>query len=444
MQDSLIYWEKPIISSFQFTSLWECSKSELCMEISFDESLPTFQIAGDVLEEICHRNKNCVLKSFKSKENKFCIEEVSWEPSNNGDYSVPLQTSNITPTQIERSCDWALHKADSAIDLISRLPEAFDYIITLASYTIKEKIEFSWSWIYPKASFQFKILPSFKIISNPLSKQLTHKSSEKFRTGLLTMDSLGRVIALLGTDPMVQQYPCVGIWVSGLNENKRSSKLSLWSACFHYTQSKKIKRLSSSQEKLSFMMVIFNKKVSFYEVNLDESATWNLHSVSIETTNLNKPLLVSASLLNNPQLNSPSNGLRTARFGESPSLDCSISDILSQSQSDVSYFGPQSESFSRDQEIKKLQDQITNLTNLITNLPNVLMKTPSKCTIGTNTTFEVAKESPISPHSESTQCYSDYSSPEESSFRSKSFWDSPNSSIPKIMYNSRENTFEGI
>lgn len=259
------------------------------------------------------------------------------------------------------------------------------------------------------------------------------------------MDSLGRVIVLLGSDPMADKYPCVGIWVSGMNETKRKSKLALWASCFYYVTSNKIKRLSNTKDTLTFLTLIINRKVNFYEVNLNDSACWNLHTETVGTTNLNRSLNVCPSPILSSQFSSPG-GLRTARFGETPSLDCSISDILSNSQSDVSYFARQNESYreSQDSQIRQLQDQITNLTNLIQKLPLVVVKTPEKCTIGTNTTFEAIKESPISPHSDSTRCYTDNSSPEESSFRSKSFWDSPDTTIPKILYNSRENTFEGL
>lgn len=145
MQENLLYWEQPIQPSFQFSHLWETSKSHICLDISNDVQLPSFQIAGDVLEEICHRNRDCILKCFKSKENNFCIEEVSYDSANTSEYNIPLQTSRISQNQVQRICEWAIKKADASTDMICRLPEALDYLITIASYTIKESIGFTWN-----------------------------------------------------------------------------------------------------------------------------------------------------------------------------------------------------------------------------------------------------------------------------------------------------------
>jgi len=445
MQDNLIHWEKLISPNFTQAELWEVSSQPTAFKFCSKSCLPNFQIAGDVLEEMSRRKKDCVLPCFKLRPGILRVEEVRYNFSNSSDYSVYLQNSCVTQAKLEKTSEYA---TDNALlqSGCEKYPEVLDFVMSVGSFQSDELLNLSWYWVYPKINLTFTPLPAFKIISNPLSKELFYNSKESFRTGLVSMDNKSRLVMMLGSDPMAQQYPCVGIWISGLSPKKRVSRSALWAACARYILSENLRKLVNTNS--SFIAVVFDDNLNFYEVGIENKLSWC--SKEIEKT-VELPV---NSLHLSPQISrrKTQEPLGTARFGDSQlsqlrdsSLECSVSDIFSNSQSEISSFtpfSPQAEEVltSQSKEIKQLKAQLANLEAYIKSLPLMIVKPSDKATTGTNTSID--KDCPVSPDSDSTRCFSDqFSSPEECSIRSR-LWESPEACIPKIEYNSIDNTFE--
>ncbi|CAG9332880.1 unnamed protein product [Blepharisma stoltei] len=71
--------------------------------------------------------------------------------------------------------------------------------------------------LFPYVNLQFVQISMLKIVSTPLSIQLTQKTDKKvkFQTGYLTLDQKKRVLPLLCSDPLAFRYPLVGVWSVG-------------------------------------------------------------------------------------------------------------------------------------------------------------------------------------------------------------------------------------
>lgn len=155
-----------------------------------------------------------------------------------------------------------------------------------------QQLKFKCDLIYPTASFNFTPISPLKIVSSPLSLKLAKKSVKvgKFQTGFLTLDLNQRLLPLLLSDPMVQKYPLVGIWVTNIPRSSQPSPSSLmhplvWSACVRFIQTRSVKeKISPDPELYSFLCVHFSTKPKFFEVSSTDEISWQVASVSSQVS----------------------------------------------------------------------------------------------------------------------------------------------------------------
>lgn len=175
-----------------------------------------------------------------------------------------------------------------------------DFMQVLASYHTTPHLHLDFHIIYPNIKLEFRQVHPFKIVSTPLSKELARSRSQKYRTGLMTMDSMKRLLLILGNDTISLKYPCVGIWISGVQgpvfQNHR-----VWACCMRYILNKTVKlRLSPEPRNHRFLLTVLGSSLQFYEVAFTR-AEWRVLS-SRHKPSGNEPLRVNFLQVQKPPL----------------------------------------------------------------------------------------------------------------------------------------------
>ncbi|CAG9322553.1 unnamed protein product [Blepharisma stoltei] len=385
-------------------TLWPRAPTGKKISLSVASMLPALKFTSEVLESLWIAGLQSPSKSalggfligYKHSPAHFLnvnIKESHWRvrktPRNSGDYAIRVfpkesEKGDMARRESEFMLQSTLFKLDSYAEL--EFLEPLDLCKTSVNFDVKgNQIVVNCQMLFPSLNIDFTPISPLKIVSTPLSVQLTQKNAnQKFQTGYLTLDQKKRALPLLCSDPLAFKYPLVGVWATGspgIQECPLTHPL-IWASCVRFIESKLIQeRISPSPDQNTFLFVYFSPKPHFYEASTKNKAAWCSQNISYELQKEGKifqPLICrflearsSSPVLNSPKLRlnlkkQPSfltrvNTLNSDRLGQKESTPGSVRSSLETcngiAQSTERLIREQSEM------LKRLEKQIQDLQN---------------------------------------------------------------------------------
>lgn len=284
--------------------LWSRAPQGKRIIVRMHSMLPQFKLTTEVLQELWglavdSRQRAGFLGGFKYSPQHYLSLKVSeWmHRQSPADYLIPAISccnTALTPERLVMPSNSLLRLKQEIQDKLDSksMLEPLDLCRTAAVYSaeqVSQRLFIRCDIVYPTVTLQFTAIQSLKLISTPLTIELSQGRKKRFQYGLLTLDSGGRVLPLLVTDPLTSQYPIVGVWVTGVPGPSSSAKYSplmhplVWAACVHFILSNDIReRISPSPETNTFLLLHFKDQSRFYEVSTQGQCKWKCASNSHE------------------------------------------------------------------------------------------------------------------------------------------------------------------
>mmetsp|Transcript_574 Transcript_574/g.888 ORF Transcript_574/g.888 Transcript_574/m.888 type:complete len:450 (+) Transcript_574:153-1502(+) len=397
MRDSA--WTRPFDLTYHKTSVWKSPFGEIAVQLNSTNLLPQLTLSPEAVADIWRQQSHSAKGWFicaPQPGTKFRINKVSWrEAKSEHLLKVGLRYDSSSKSHIYEKMFGEIAETLEEDAEVS----ALDLVKLQAWYRFESKVlHISFSALYPDIVVQIRPIEPLKIVATPLSQELYRNTNEDFRSGVLTMDTAHRLVPLLSSDTMLDNYPCVGIWISGLGNTEDSlTHPFVWAALVRFTQLKQIKaRLSADADQYRFLLLSFSKSIKFYEtqvVGLAGQSCWRVitRSVVVPISQRSLPYSVvftpdlpsfgnltpESSIAHN--LNSPDasdfSALQLCDLVECPpAAESNLVDTLEKQASEIKVLQEQ---------IKKLNELVMTLTpcrtcrcNSVTNTPDVRKKTP--------------------------------------------------------------------
>ncbi|CAG9325204.1 unnamed protein product [Blepharisma stoltei] len=427
----------PIIKQINLSaskcSLWPRTPTGKKILLTIPSMLPVIKFSPEVLESLYtagHRENSQIafggfLAGSKYSSTHYLsvkITECQWHtrtPRSTGEYTIRLFLRDMWRLEADkREFEFMLQSLMFKLDSYAELEylEPLDLCKATLSFSVHDgRLLANCQLLFPSINLQFVPIPILKIVSTPLSIQLTQKSNKKakFQTGYLTLDQKKRVLPLLCSDPLAFRYPLVGVWAVGVpgNQPYPLTHPLVWASCVRFIESKLIQdRISPSPDQNTFLFVYFSSKPTFYEVSTQDKPAWCIANSNIEASRENgtfasETCMFLKSKLENDMLASPKVNVRKPRNTLSPSVSSdghsSIKDMPIRSArssietcngiSTENLIIEQSEMLKRlEKQIQELQHQIcyTQLESPKSKISSPARLSPKMVNSSTNTTID--------------------------------------------------------
>lgn len=223
MQESrFLFWEKNIGRSANYAELWEVNPFAPTIIITSESFIPSFTIKADLLDEIWtagHKHSSGSLGTYKQDLHKFHADRLIWNSSLVSHFNIDL-TQQLNENLLEAVYTKILKRISQGIGQkqIKQI-SSMDFLFLTCKYSIlPNQLLLDFYMLHPSLKLELKTITPLKIVSNPLTKILSHETRPKFKTGILSMDQTRRILCLLSNDEVCVTYPTIGIWVSGCSD----------------------------------------------------------------------------------------------------------------------------------------------------------------------------------------------------------------------------------
>lgn len=182
------------------------------------------------------------------------------------------------PGRLEVECktlDRMLNSVKRRLDKESVEPlDLFKVCIAHASDQTTQRLSLKCEILFPAVNFQLTPIAPLRLVSSPLVVNLTASKKDRFASGFVTLDHSGRVLPLTANDPMVAEYPVVGLWVAGLGDSSLQHP-RLWSACVQFIETTRAQeKMSPDVQNCAFLLVHFGSKPTCFDVTVQEEPLW--------------------------------------------------------------------------------------------------------------------------------------------------------------------------
>lgn len=223
MQESrLIFWEKKIGRPASYADLWEINPFAPTITVNSESFIPSFRIKSEVLQEIWSEGamhlSGC-LGTYKQDLHRFNADRLSWESPLVSHFNIHL-LQDIPETLLDKAYTKIQKRISQGIGTKEiRQVSHMDLLNLTCKYSVNSScLSLDFYMLHPSLKLELRTISPFKIVSNPLTKILSHEAHTKFRTGILTMDQARRLLCLLPNDEIAITYPTIGIWAAGCSD----------------------------------------------------------------------------------------------------------------------------------------------------------------------------------------------------------------------------------
>lgn len=230
-------YSRPISLQAGVSELWSRQPQDKRLVLRMQSMLPQFKLTSDVMRALWEYSIDPdtrltgVITAFKYSPLHFLslkATDIIWlrkgENLPSADYLMhlaPQAADSAESLQVEdKVFDSMMRSVHRRIERNQGL-EPLDICRACIAFTADEttqRLLMKCEILYPAITLQFTPISSLKLVSTPLSSKLSKGSASKYQSGFLTLDQSGRGLPLLESDPLVLQYPIVGIWVTGIPE----------------------------------------------------------------------------------------------------------------------------------------------------------------------------------------------------------------------------------
>ena len=274
------------------SELWNRTPSDKKASVRIQSMLPQIEVPAATLRHLMHETSG-VLPASKLSASHYVTVRAHGHvfPSSecpSSDYAMRVALEPEDASSVLRSVG----------QRVARLNKAEPLDLCRTNVIRASSRELLFDLVFPWVNLSYTPLAALKIVSTPLSIQLTSTSTPAFDSGFVTMDKCGRVLPLLMTDPLALRYPVVGIWVANIPEPVNfTGKYTeivhplVWAACVQFIENPLLKdKISPLPATNAFLLVHFSSRPKFYEVSC-EQAYWTRTSVRV--TNFQQPAVVN-------------------------------------------------------------------------------------------------------------------------------------------------------